>query len=68
MMNGIDFYSEVEALYEALDDFVRKTGLAYDVETDSYKMANTDGRISVDDDMLASIENAHADINYFLCK
>ena len=63
----VDLYVEAEALFEQLDMFVSRTGLRYNYEEDNYvmdKVYNCD----CDDEMLASIENAHADLKYYLGK
>ena len=60
----------LEKLYKVLDDFVNLVGLKYDYEEDEYICTNrnqVDERWC-DDEMLASIENAHVDIKFFLRK
>ncbi len=60
-MNSINDITE--ELYTVLDKFVKATGLKYDAEEDEYK---TDIELDADREMLASIENAHSDLSYYL--
>ena len=58
----------LKRLYETLDSFVNLVGLEYDYEEEEYFCHN---RNQVDEhwcdkEMLASIENAYADIGFFL--
>ena len=57
----------LEKLYEALDVFVKLVGLEY-TDDDEYVCNNRDqvDEEWCDDEMLESIENAHADLGYFL--
>ena len=60
----------LEELYGVLDKFVKLVGLEYDFDESEYICTNRD---QVDEEwcdyeMLASIENAHADISFFLGK
>ena len=61
---------QLETIYEALDMFMRTVGLEYIFEDDKYNCKNEDQVDPdwCDDDMLRSIENAHADIGFFLGK
>jgi hypothetical protein len=59
--------NKLEKLYKALDVFVKATGLEYDGEEDEYIMSKVKDD-DYDREMLASIENAHADLKYFLSK
>ena len=56
-------------LYDVLDEFVNLVGLEY-TDDDEYVCHNRDqvDERWCDDEMLASIENAHVDIAYFLGK
>ena len=62
-------WNQLQKLYTELDKFVKLVGLEY-TEDGEYVCTNSD---QVDDDwcdyeMLASLENAHADLGYFLGK
>lgn len=66
-----DLYDErliakLEKVYKALDVFVKATGLEYDGE-DARIMSKVEDYEPYDE-MLASIELAHADLGYFLGK
>lgn len=57
----------MEKMYEALDEFIKESGLVYDVDNDDYLFENVED----DDwghDAKASVENAHADLGYLLEK
>ena len=60
----------LEKLYGVLDEFMELVGLEYDYEEEEYICHNRDqvDEEWCDDEMLASIENAHADIAFFLGK
>lgn len=60
----------LKELYGVLDKFVNLVGLRYDHDEDEYVCDNRDqvDEEWCDDEMLASIENAHADIRFFLGK
>ena len=61
-----ELMNQMERLYEALDVFVKESGLEYDL--DEYKFTNIEEEPDCDDEMMASIENAHADLGYYLGK
>lgn len=66
-MIGFDeFYLAIEKLSEALTEFCNITGLHYDYENEEYMLSNVRFLEDLDDEMLASIENACADVKYFL--
>ncbi len=58
----------LKKLYDVLDSFVSLVGLEYDFDEDEYICTNKDqvDERWCDDDMLRSIENAHADLGFFL--
>ena len=66
-LNDEKLLSKLEKAYKALDVFVKATKLEYDVDDDEYYMRNVK-ECDCDREMLASIENAHADLGYFLGK
>lgn len=62
-----EVYNQCKKVYQELDKLVNLVGLEYDID-DGYICRNTD---QVDEDwcdyeMLESLENAHADLKYFL--
>lgn len=59
----MDISNVIKDLFTALDNFVKATGLRYDYENNDYK---TDVELDADMEMLASIENAHSDLSYYL--
>lgn len=59
----MDISNVIKDLFTALDNFVKATGLRYDYENNDYK---TDVELDADTEMLASIENAHSDLSYYL--
>lgn len=58
--------NKLEKIYKALDVFVKATGLEYDGE-DARIMSKVEDYDPYDE-MLASIELAHADLKYYLGK
>lgn len=52
-----------ERLYGALDTYVQYTGLRYDEETEEYL---SDVSLGMDEECMAAIENAHADLGHYL--
>ena len=67
-----EVWNQLQKVYAELDKFVNLVGLEYVVEDDfeGYVCHNQDqvDEEWCDDEMLASLENAHADLKYFLRK
>ena len=64
-MTKTEIMNEATKLYKALDRFVKITGLHYN-DDGEYKVKLRN--FKCDYEMLASIENAHADLRYYLGK
>ena len=63
-------WNQLETTYAVLDIFIKAVGLEYDYEKDEYICKN-EYEVDpdwCDDDMLRSIDNAYADIGFFLGK
>ena len=72
MSNGgvtTEVWNLLEKIYADLDQFVNLVGLEY-TEDDEYVCHNTDqvDEEWCDEEMLASLDTAHADLGYFLRK
>ena len=65
-----EVWNQCQRVYTELDKLVNLIGLEYDADQDIYVCHNEDQVDPewCDDEMLASIENAHADLGYFLGK
>ena len=61
--NNRELITCLREIYLGCDRFIKKSGLSYDFDTDSY---STSVETGLDDDILRSVENAHTDISLLL--